>query len=75
MVGVGVCYTDLQEIIDALTFANVVIAAIIVVGAVVGAAIGGWLIGFYPIESSMRVFVWPTAAAPAIWKCSPPVTV
>lgn len=40
MVGVGVCYTDLQEIIDALTFANVVIAAIIVVGAVVGAAIG-----------------------------------
>ncbi|ENI1493237.1 citrate/sodium symporter CitS [Salmonella enterica] len=52
-VGVGVCYTDLQEIIDALTFANVVIAAIIVVGAVVGAAIGGWLIGFYPIESSI----------------------
>lgn len=49
----GVCYTDLQEIIDALTFANVVIAAIIVVGAVVGAAIGGWLIGFYPIESSI----------------------
>ncbi|PVL85368.1 citrate/sodium symporter CitS [Salmonella enterica] len=53
MVGVGVCYTDLQEIIDALTFANVVIAAIIVVGAVVGAAIGGWLIGFFPIESSI----------------------
>ncbi len=53
MVSVGVCYTDLQEIIDALTFANVVIAAIIVVGAVVGAAIGGWLIGFYPIESSI----------------------
>ncbi|MGK7407053.1 2-hydroxycarboxylate transporter family protein, partial [Salmonella enterica] len=26
---------------------------IIVVGAVVGAAIGGWLIGFYPIESSI----------------------
>ncbi len=43
MVGVGVCYTDLQEIIDALTFANVVIAAIIVVGAVVGAAVGGLL--------------------------------
>lgn len=76
MVGVGVCYTDLQEIIDALTFANVVIAAIIVVGAVVGAAIGGWLIGFYRLNHPLlRVFVWPTAAAPAIWKCSPPVTV
>jgi Na+/citrate or Na+/malate symporter len=28
MVGVGVCYTDLQEIINAITFANVVIAAV-----------------------------------------------
>lgn len=45
--------TPICKIIDALTFANVVIAAIIVVGAVVGAAIGGWLIGFYPIESSI----------------------
>ena len=53
MVGVGVCYTDLQEIIDAITFANVVIAAVIVVGAVVGAAVGGWLIGFFPIESAI----------------------
>ena len=49
MVGVGVCYTDLQEIIDAITFANVVIAAVIVVGA----AIGGWVIGFFPIESAI----------------------
>ncbi|TYN38346.1 citrate/sodium symporter CitN, partial [Salmonella enterica subsp. enterica serovar Typhimurium] len=52
MVGVGVCYTDLQEIIDALMCATVVIAAIIVVGAVVGASIGGCLIGFSPIDSS-----------------------
>jgi CCS family citrate carrier protein len=53
MVGVGVCYTDLQEIIDALTFTNVIIAAFIVVGAVIGAAIGGWLIGFFPVESAI----------------------
>lgn len=53
MVGVGVCYTDLQEIIDALTVINVIIAAFIVVGAVVGAAIGGWLIGFFPVESAI----------------------
>ena len=50
---VGVCYTDLQEIINAITFANVVIAAIIVIGAVLGAAIGGWLMGFFPIESAI----------------------
>ena len=53
MVGVGVCYTDLQEIINAITFANVVIAAIIVIGAVLGAAIGGWMMGFFPIESAI----------------------
>ncbi|WP_061707928.1 citrate/sodium symporter CitS [Pseudenterobacter timonensis] len=53
MVGVGVCYTDLQEIIDALTFANIVIAAVIVIGAIIGAAIGGWLIGFFPVESAI----------------------
>ncbi|SYG08408.1 Na(+)Citrate OH(-) antiporter [Klebsiella pneumoniae] len=47
MVGVGVCYTDLQEIINAITF------AIIVIGAVLGAAIGGWLMGFFPIESAI----------------------
>lgn len=53
MVGVGVCYTDLQEIIDALTLANIIIAAVIVIGAVVGAALGGWLIGFFPVESAI----------------------
>ena len=53
MVGVGVCYTDLHEIIDALTFANVIIAAVIVIGAVVGAALGGWIIGFFPVESAI----------------------
>lgn len=53
MVGVGVCYTDLQEIMDALTFANVVIAGVIVIGAVIGAAFGGWIIGFFPVESAI----------------------
>ncbi|WP_058912192.1 citrate/sodium symporter CitS [Entomohabitans teleogrylli] len=53
MVGVGVCYTDLQEIIDAISFANVIIAAVIVIGAIIGAAVGGWLIGFYPVEASI----------------------
>ena len=53
MVGVGVCYTDLGEIMQAITFANVVIAAVIVLGAIVGAAVSGWLIGFYPVEASI----------------------
>ena len=53
MVGVGVAYTDLGEIINALTFANLIIASLIVIGAVFGAALGGWVMGFYPIESSI----------------------
>lgn len=53
MVGVGVAYTDLQEIIDAITFVNLIIATLIVIGAIIGAALGGWVMGFYPIESSI----------------------
>jgi CCS family citrate carrier protein len=53
MVGVGIAYTDLGEIINALTFTNVIIATLIVFGAIVGAALGGWAMGFYPIESSI----------------------
>lgn len=53
MVGVGIAYTDIGEILAALTFTNVFIASLIVVGAIIGASIGGWLMGFYPIESSI----------------------
>jgi CCS family citrate carrier protein len=53
MVGVGIAYTDLGEIINALNFTNVVIATLIVFGAILGAALGGWVMGFYPIESSI----------------------
>lgn len=53
MIGVGVCYTDLGEIIQAITFSNIIIAGMIVVGAVLGSSLGGYLMGFYPIESSI----------------------
>lgn len=53
MVGVGIAYTDLGEIINALNFTNLIIATLIVMGAIMGAAVGGWLMGFYPIESSI----------------------
>lgn len=50
MVGVGVCYIDLQEIINVIIFVNVVIVVIIVIGVVFGVVIGGWLMGFFLIE-------------------------
>ncbi|WJV62026.1 2-hydroxycarboxylate transporter family protein [Pectobacteriaceae bacterium CE70] len=53
MVGVGVCYTDLGEIINAITLTNVIIAAFIVIGAIIGSALCGWVIGFYPVEASI----------------------
>ncbi|MCE0495540.1 citrate/sodium symporter CitS [Vibrio salinus] len=53
MVGVGIAYTDLGEIVNALTFTNLIVATLIVLGAIFGAALGGWIMGFYPIESSI----------------------
>ncbi|MGL4380539.1 MAG: citrate/sodium symporter CitS [Vibrio sp.] len=53
MVGVGIAYTDLTEIINALTLVNVIIATVIVLGAIIGAALGGWVVGFYPAEAAI----------------------
>lgn len=53
MVGVGIALTDLGELIAAFTFGNVVIAALIVLGAIVGSGLIGWLVGFYPIETAI----------------------
>ena len=53
MVGVGIALTDLGELIAALTLANVVIAAFIVIGAILGSGLVGWLVGFYPIETAI----------------------
>lgn len=53
MIGVGVAYTDLAEIIAALTLQNVIVATFIVVGATVGTAVFGYLVGFFPIESAI----------------------
>lgn len=53
MVGVGIAMTDLGELIQAFTFANVIIAALVVFGAIVGSAVVGWFVGFYPIETAI----------------------
>lgn len=53
MVGVGIALTDLGELIAAFTLANVGIAMLIVIGAILGSGIMGWLVGFYPIETAI----------------------
>jgi Na+/citrate or Na+/malate symporter len=53
MVGVGVAYTDLGEIIQALNLQNIFIASLIVIGATLGSGLFGYLLGFFPIEASI----------------------
>lgn len=52
MVGVGV-ETDLNELIAAITFGNVVMAFLIVVGAVIGSGLVGHLVGFFFVDSAV----------------------
>ncbi len=52
MVGVG-ADMNLQEFIEALTLQNAVIALFIVIGAIIGSAIVGYLVGFYPIDAAI----------------------
>lgn len=52
MVGVGVS-TDLNELWSAITLGNVVIALAIVIGCIIGSAIVGYLVGFYPIDTAV----------------------
>lgn len=52
MVGVGAS-TDLGELMAAITFSNVVMALMIVIGAILGSALIGYLVGFYPIDAAI----------------------
>lgn len=52
MVGVGFD-TDLNELIAAINVSNVFIALAIVLGAIFGSALVGYLVGFYPIDSAV----------------------
>lgn len=53
LIGIGVAYTDLKTVIEALTFQYVLIDLFVVLGAIVGAGFAGKLVGFYPIESAL----------------------
>lgn len=52
MVGVGVD-TNIIELAKALTLGNVVIALAIVIGAIIGSALVGYAVGFYPVDSAI----------------------
>lgn len=52
MVGMGVDF-DLAELVSAASPSNLLIAAMIVFGAILGSALVGKLVGFYPIDAAI----------------------
>lgn len=52
MAGLGFDF-NLGELVSACTVSNVIIALFIVIGAIVGSALIGQLVGFYPIDSAI----------------------
>ena len=53
LVGIGVAYTDLNQIIESLSLVYFLMVFATVLGAIVGTAIIGRLMGFNPIEASI----------------------
>lgn len=53
LVGIGIAYTDLGEIISAFTPIYLLLVFVVVVGAILGAGIMGRVVGFFPIEASI----------------------
>ncbi|MFC3039528.1 2-hydroxycarboxylate transporter family protein [Virgibacillus xinjiangensis] len=51
--GIGVAYTDLGTVLEALTLQYVLTVSGVVVGAIIGAGLLGRLVGFYPIEAAI----------------------
>jgi malate:Na+ symporter len=53
LVGIGVAYTNLNDVIAAITPIYVLLVGVTVLGAVIGSAFMGKLVGFFPIESAI----------------------
>lgn len=52
MVGMGADF-DIAELLNVMNFGNTMISLAIVIGAVVGSALVGYLVGFYPVDSAL----------------------
>ncbi|MDR1296962.1 MAG: 2-hydroxycarboxylate transporter family protein [Deltaproteobacteria bacterium] len=53
LVGIGVAYTNLAEVAAAFSPQYLLLVSVTVIGAVVGAGLTGWVVGFFPIESAI----------------------
>ncbi|UUM10915.1 2-hydroxycarboxylate transporter family protein [Clostridiaceae bacterium HFYG-1003] len=53
LMGIGIAYTDLGQVISAFSPVYLVLVFLVVLGAVLGTAIVGKMVGFYPIEAAI----------------------
>ncbi len=53
LVGIGLCYLNLDTVINSFSLTYLVLCLVTVLGAFLGAAIVGKLVGFYPVESGI----------------------
>ncbi|NYB73663.1 2-hydroxycarboxylate transporter family protein [Sedimentibacter hydroxybenzoicus DSM 7310] len=53
LMGIGIAYTDLGQVISAFTPSYLILCFLVVLGAVLGTALVGKLVGFYPIEAAI----------------------
>lgn len=53
LVGIGISYTNLQQVAAAFSAQYLLLVSVTVLGAIIGAGIIGKIVGFYPIESSI----------------------
>ncbi|MDR1379474.1 MAG: 2-hydroxycarboxylate transporter family protein [Synergistaceae bacterium] len=53
LVGIGIAYTDLEQIAQAFSFQYILLVFVTVLGAVLGAGMVGKLVGFFPIDSAI----------------------
>ncbi|MDO4617086.1 MAG: 2-hydroxycarboxylate transporter family protein [Lachnospiraceae bacterium] len=53
LIGIGISLIDLEAVMQALTLQYLILILVPVVTVSVVAAIGGWLVGFYPVESAV----------------------
>lgn len=53
LLGIGISYTSLADIIDAISVKYVILVALVIFGAILGSGFVGKLVGFYPIEAAI----------------------
>lgn len=53
LVGIGVAYTNLNDVIGALSWQYLILVGVTVFGAIIGSGFIGKLVGFFPIEASI----------------------